>query len=365
MMVYGIATALSVLLAMALNIRSSYDIDLKRVATYIPLAPFLLVAVLREGVGRDTIGESSTYPRVFAFVESGYGYADVFRATNVEPFYYFLNWLAVEFGFGLGAIYAVMSTIFLIFMYRFIVERSVNIPLSLLLLFASDIFLFALSGIRQAAACAIAFFALRWAVDRRPWMYFMWIAVAAGFHYTALAFVAFYFVAGRRLTSVGWAVLGCLAAAATLMPDIVRRISSVYYGSIYFGSKWDFSNFNLVPAISAAVIVIVALVYSERVSDSDRSMLLYINIMIANLFLMVISASLITPIRLYFLLIPAAFVLVPAIIAAIPPARSVERFFVAFTLIAVVSLQLAYEIYLGNDAYGVWTYNWIFGDSWI
>jgi hypothetical protein len=361
MMVYAIAAILSVILAAVLNVRSCGDINFRRATTYAPLLPFLLVAVLRSAVGKDTVGEWSTYTRVFGMVQAGYSYHDVFSVVRVEPLYYALNWVTVAAGADVDVIYAVMSAIFLIFMYRFILERSVNIPLSLFLLFASDLYVFSLSGIRQAAACGIAFFALRYAQERRPFVYFAWIAVAIGLHFTALLFVLFYFVARRRVSAVGATLLVLVGAVSMLSPDTVRRFSAIYYGAVYFGSKWDYSNFNLIPALVAAVIVLAALARSREIMARDASMQLYFNIMVANLFLMAISSLLITPIRLYFLLIPAAFVLVPATVASIPRTRGPVRLLLATALIGVISLQMVYELAIGNDAYGTWNYEWVFG----
>lgn len=363
MIVYVVAAGLSAFLAVILKVRSATGVDFRRVATYVPLLPYLLVAVLRSDVGRDTVGESSTYPRVFALVQSGYSYEEIFRSTHIEPIYYLLNWFAVAAGAELFAVYAVMSAIFLIFMYRFILERSSNIPLSLLLLFASDLYMFALSGIRQAAACGIAFYALKYAHERRARRYFTWIAVAVGFHFTALIFIIFYFVARRRLSLTTVTLLLGSGVALMLAPDAVRRFSGIYYGIAYFGSKWDYSNFNLIPAVAAAIVVSAAVARSRQLIDRDPAMQLYLNIMVLNLFLMAISSLLITPVRLYFLLIPAAFVLIPATIDTVPRSRGPIRLIFGCALIAAVSLQLLYELSIDNDAYGTWDYLWVLGND--
>ena len=361
MIVYAIAAALSVLLAIALNVRTSDEINLKRLAVYMPLIPYLAVAILRSGVGKDTAGEWSTYPRVYKLVETGYSYRGVYDIVPIEPLYYWLNRAAVALAADIAFIYATMSAVFLIFMYRFILDKSANIPLSLLLLFASDLFMFSLSGIRQAAACGIAFFALKYAHQRRPWAYFLWIAVAAGFHFTALIFALFYFVNRRRLTVIGAAVLTIMIATLYLTPGLVRRFGAIYYGAFYFGSKWDYSNFNLIPALSAGIMMATALIRSKQILERDRSMQIYTNVMVANFVLMAISPLLITPIRLYFLLIPAAFALAPAIVASIPRKHGAIRLFTATGLVGVTSLQLVYELSIGNDAYSTWNYEWIFG----
>ncbi|MCV7359271.1 EpsG family protein [Mycolicibacterium fluoranthenivorans] len=363
MIVYGVAALLSMILASALNVRSWDQIDVRRPLVYIPLLPFLAVAVLRSGVGKDTVGEWSTYPRIFEFVESGHSYSDVFSVIRIEPLYYALNWAVTWCGGDAFVIYAIMSAIFLIFMYRFIIEKSTNVPLSLLLLFASDLYMFALTGIRQAAACGIAFYALKYAQSRQPSKYFAWIAVATGFHFTALVFVLLYFFTRRRVTPAGVTILILTGIALALSPGIVREFNSIYYGAVYFGSKWDYSNFNLVPTLITTFVALAALIQSRKIVDRDPSMQLFINITLVNCFLMAISSLLITPIRLYYLFIPAAFVLVPAILESIPYGRQRElvRPAVGAILIAILSLQMVYEVSISNDAYGTWSYQWVFG----
>lgn len=361
MTIYILMALMSALLAYTLNVRSAAHVDFKRMATYLPLMPYLVIAISRFEVGKDTVGELSTYPRVFRLVQSQYSYTEFFQIQPIEPLYYAANWLAFNLGLEISAVYVLMSTIFLGFMYIFIIERSSNIPLSLLLLFASDLYLFGLSGIRQAAACGIAFYATRYAIQRRPIPYLAWIAVATGFHFTAILFVPIYLIANRRITAPAATVVAITAAGLTLVPDQVRRLMGAYYGATYFGGKWDYANFNLAPAITMAVIALAILACFKFIHDP--SMNIFINICIANLFLMSISSLLITPIRLYYLLIPATFVLVPAIITSIPARLGAVRLLTSTLLIGALSLQLVYEMSMGNDAYGTWQYKSIFDST--
>lgn len=364
MIIYWVTSSLSAFLAWTLRVRDSENLDLRRLAVYIPILPYLLVAMLRSAVGKDTVGEFATYPRIHRLAEAGYDYQSAFDIIAVEPTYYLLNQAIVALGLDIAVLYAVMSAIFLLFLYRFFLDVSANIPLSLLLLMASDLFLFSLSGIRQAAACGIAFYALKFAYARKPIAFLAWIVIAASFHFTAIVFAIFYALARRRVSAVVATVLVAIVAGLYITPGLVRRFNAIYYGTFYFGSKWDIANFNLIPFAITAVVVGAVWLRSRQIFSENPGLVLYANIMVANLFLMAISPLLITPIRLYYLLIPAAFVLIPAVIKSMPSELRVARAVVSVAFIVLMSLQMVYELAIDNDAYGTWEYHSFF-EEWI
>lgn len=361
MIVYAAAAVLSAALAYLLGIREAQTVNVRSFRTYVPLLPYLLVAMLRDGVGKDTVGEWSTYPRAHALIADGSSFVELNRQLRIEPGYYVLDQVVVGVGGGPELVYALASAIFLGFTYRFIIEQSPKIPLSLILLFLSDIFMFSLSGIRQAVATAIAFYALKYVTRRQVLPFLAYMALAASFHVSVLIFLPLYLLGSRRIRIRWVAALAVISLVLNAVPAIARSAVGLVYGDAYFGSKWDYANFNLVPAVATAIIAITALAYRRRASEQHPSADLYLVIMVTNAFLMSISATLITPIRFYFLLIPVTFVLIPIILQAARVKTWRQRAALSTMLVTATSLQLAYEVAIGNDAYGTWDYHWLLG----
>lgn len=360
MIIYVVAAAAGAILAVFLGVTRSSRVNVHNPVSYVPILPLLGVAVLRTGVGKDTVGVWSTYPLTFELASKGYDYSAASRLVSVEPGYFWINQVAVALHLDVSWIYVLMSVIFLGLIYRFILEYSENIPLSIIILVASDLYLFALSGIRQGAATAIVFYALRFAERRKFLPFVALIVMASLLHFVSIFFVLAYFFVKRRATATVVGLLLGLGALLGLLPSIARSIIGIFYGSAYFGSKWDYSNFNLVPTLICGVIVLFALSRQTAIVSAHPAMQIHVNLMLFNLFLMLISATLITPIRLYFFLIPSSFVLIPAIANAARDRSGFTKMGVSLLLTLVISGQLVYELVSGNDAYGTWQYQSIF-----
>jgi len=295
----------------------------------------------------------------FLQAQEGVPYPDAWAQYHVEPLYYFLNVVGVRLGLDLHTIIAITGIIFLVFIYCFIIDQSERIPLSLLLLVVSNYFLFSLTGIRQAAATGIVFYALKYAKSRRPIPYFALVTVACGFHLSALLFAPLYFAVHVKIGRKTIAGLAICVVALLASPSIVRGLMSLFYSG-YIGSKYDYTNASIIPFVICLLLVAVA--YFVRDSAEKRSpyFRIHFNITVLNAAIMSLTSIIITGDRFYLLLLPAALIVVPSIVESV---RVREPLLVPIVGVALSFVLFAYmgnELVQGNDTFGVWAYSSVF-----
>ena len=127
----------------------------KEAVYFLGFIPLILIGALRAYVGIDY----TTY--------SLYQIPDVLAGSQTVKFE-FLDKLVVYLGYYLANqqhyfyIFAIFHIILMWFLYKYIVQQSSNVMLSVFLLLTTVFFTFSLSGIRQSIATAIVFYALKY-----------------------------------------------------------------------------------------------------------------------------------------------------------------------------------------------------------
>lgn len=184
----------------------------------------LLVFGFRYGFGIDYASYLGIYDRI----------GNVWSQEHLEPSFFYLNYFIKSLG---GNVYQVIFLSFLValaFLHRTIVKYSDFPEISYLVFFSSGMIFFYSSGIRQAAALSICFFAFQFLLNRQFFRFLATVLFASSFHITALLFIPFYFLS--RIKYQQWLlILGYLASLAfifrpMLIIQVMYPIIELVYG---------------------------------------------------------------------------------------------------------------------------------------
>jgi hypothetical protein len=187
-------------------------LGLSRYVYYLILIGLFLFSAYRFQVGCDWSGYYYQY-----MASDYYGRQYVFN--NNEPIWWWiLQWLKAR-DFVYPAANVVSSAIF--FIGTHVLARKQPDPLGfLVLLFPILIINMPMSGIRQGAAIGLICIAFAAFIDRKPIWFAFWVALAAGFHSSALVFALLLpltvgrYTTGRLLMAAILAVPGAIFLAS-------------------------------------------------------------------------------------------------------------------------------------------------------
>lgn len=144
-------------------------------------------------------------------------------------------------------------------------------------------YFFTFTYLRQVLAMAVAWFAIPYAIDRKPWKFFLIVAIAATFHNSALLFALFYFIANRQFSrtqilfyAVTLCILGLTPIGAILFKAIGSNINEEKTESTL--SHTDAANLNyIVEAIFFFILIYVK--YKDLPKDKVSLAMLNIALM--------------------------------------------------------------------------------------
>jgi transmembrane protein EpsG len=158
---------------------------------------------------------------------------------NLEPGFYYLNHFIKSLGGNAYHVIFISFLLALVFLHQTIVRYSDFPEISYLVFFSSGMIFFYSSGIRQATALSICFFALRYLPDKQFYHFLIVVLLASTFHLTALVFIPFYFLS--RIKYQQWLLaLGYLASLAfiykpTLIVQMMSPVIELVYGDRFGG----------------------------------------------------------------------------------------------------------------------------------
>lgn len=169
-----------------------------------------VVIGLRDGVGIDY----QSYVALFHGINSGEA------VRSIEPGFRLLNKLVAYLGAGTWLVFLVATAATQFLLLSTIARFSARPALSVLAFYGMGFFFFSLSGIRQALAIAIVFYALRYIDGRNLLKSLLLVLIAMTFHWSAAVALPAYWVAGRRIPHVLlWVLLG-LSLAVLYVGDV-------------------------------------------------------------------------------------------------------------------------------------------------
>lgn len=319
--------------------------------------PLILIGALRAYVGIDyTTYSLDQIPAVLA------------GSQTVK--FELLDKLVVYIGYYLANqqhyfyIFAIFHIILMWFLYKYIVQQSSNVMLSVFFLLTTVFFTFSLSGIRQSIATAIVFYALKYIKQKKSLHYIIYLGIACLFHSSAVIYILFLVLGKININRfVGFALPMIASLFSFSGSEFVSRIIlhlnfySEYVGSRYYTGAYDTQHqlFTIVMCLS------VFLLYYIVPKKEWVNLKLYLNINFVLLLVAIIMPILPTPSRTIYMFVLVHVILIPKLISVIKDYRSK----VIITMFFVLGYFIFFSItVLQRNAYETLPYHTIFEYLW-
>lgn len=319
--------------------------------------PLILIGALRAYVGIDyTTYSLDQIPAVLA------------GSQTVK--FELLDKLVVYIGYYLANqqhyfyIFAIFHIILMWFLYKYIVQQSSNVMLSVFFLLTTVFFTFSLSGIRQSIATAIVFYALKYIKQKKSLHYIIYLGIACLFHSSAVIYILFLVLGKININRfVGFALPMIASLFSFSGSEFVSRIIlhlnfySEYVGSRYYTGAYDKQHqlFTIVMCLS------VFLLYYIVPKKEWVNLKLYLNINFVLLLVAIIMPILPTPSRTIYMFVLVHVILIPKLISVIKDYRSK----VIITMFFVLGYFIFFSItVLQRNAYETLPYHTIFEYLW-
>ncbi len=163
-----------------------YRFNRRNKSLIIAAAPLLVISIIRYGVGSDYFEYEKLYYLIGATGGAG--------TKEYEYLFSFILKAMYNMGVSFQWFIALTSIIFVFLVYLFIYRFSPQIPISIFLLFGMCFFFQSLNIIRQMVGCAICLYSIRFIEEKKPIVFSIMIAIACGFHISAIIFFPVYFL---------------------------------------------------------------------------------------------------------------------------------------------------------------------------
>lgn len=170
------------------------------VLAFFPL--WILLAFRDKTVGVDTGG---TYYYIYRNILYG-EYARSVR-VQVEQGYLLLNRLILHYNQSYFAVIFVTGTVSWFLFYRYIIKKSLDPSLSILIFFLNFFYFHQFNVIRQLLSCAIALQGFQFIYERKFLKYLLVILLAASIHKMVLLLVPIYFIYNIKISAKKIAVI--------------------------------------------------------------------------------------------------------------------------------------------------------------
>lgn len=197
-----------------------------------------------------------------------------FNNIGIRLFFRISGFFLISYDVCIFLIAAFVAVTLGILVYRY----SPSPYWSYLIYISLGFYIFTYSGLKQAIAmgfCCIAFFFI---VDRRPWMFTLFVVIAGLFHFPALVFLLAYPIAHKRIDRYYfWIVVGGLLLVFLLRDPIVRAMSKLYYDDEDAGTAKELIGGRFLMMIA---IILVSLMI-RQLNNYDREYRYVFNLMIA------------------------------------------------------------------------------------
>lgn len=226
----------------------------KRKRLFLLLSGIGIVFVMGARFADPTMkGDLNNYARMYLKMTM-IPWDKVLLNSNIEPGYLLLNKIcSVVFPWTQSIVF-IEALICVYFTFRFIYLNSKDVYMAVLMYLAQGLFIFELTGFRQAIAISLCLYSIEFVSKRKAFGFFVIIALACSFHSTAIIFLPIYFIANLRpslknsiLYGVGYYIL------LRMIPNLLLWGSDLTGSDYSEASTWG--NFTG-PAINIIIYVV-------------------------------------------------------------------------------------------------------------
>lgn len=354
MIVYWLACAGSVFMTgLVLRVKHNKE-DFKY---YLLLAlfaslPLNIICSIRYNVGEDYL----EYARYFNLIRNGFSlgnnstfYLDLISngrtIGRLEFLYYYLNKIIAVLGGDYRWLFAISSTLFLIFIFLELFRDSPSPKLSAYFLVSMSYYFIFMNGMRQMIGCAILLYSLRFVENRKLLPFLICVIAACGFHMTCLPFIIVYFIGTidfKPRHVIATTII--LFAVSQFLGGLLTRILyftpyARYIGSVHDSSQQGF----IVLAINVLLVVLGSLFYDKE----DNRFKIYFNLQVLAMWVAVLTGEVVLISRLRWMFGLPSIILLPIIFEKIPDARTKK--IITWSVVGLYFVYCTYRIAVLNS----------------
>lgn len=152
-----------------------------------------------------------------------------------------------------------------------------------LVLFLGLWFFFTFTYLRQVMAVAVSWLAIQYAIERKLVPFFLIIAIALGFHNSAIVLVPIYFIPMKKMNKL-WIfgiLIICLILGSTGLPDALfgsfGEITEQQQRINVYAEKMQESGFRFAYILESAVFLILLFNQYDKINDENKGQVMMLN----------------------------------------------------------------------------------------
>lgn len=315
---------------------------------FIALLPMLIVSAIRYNVGWDyldiytngfyMIGEGYM-PHYFSEVPFDWMVSIIYNISNENP-----DWLFI-----------ICSIITFIYIAKAIKDQSVNIVISIALVFLIRYYFLTLNIVRQGIAMSIILYSLKFIKEKNFRKYLLTILFASCFHLMSLVYIPIYF-----LCQINWKrkqnaiILALIPVVAITLYIFVAKFTK--YG-VYIENSIESNNLLLHEILLSGFILVVATLEKKHIEIEKEYFHIYYVLQVITFVIAICSKFLPLSDRIVWLFYIQNIFLIPIIIKN---SKSTSK---KILLILIALLIMSINIYAQTvitDSYSIIPYQTIF-----
>lgn len=294
--------------------------------------PLCLVSALRYGIAFDYF-----YTYVPEYYQIMFGHK-----VHSEFGFVLLNKLVYLLFDNVDWLFVLTSVIFLVFVFKTIYSRSVNIPLSLFLLLGTRMYYSSFGQIRQYMVIAAFLFATKYIEEKKLLKYAAIIAASACIHTLALAYLPVYFFCRIKMSRKAYLLSAFAALSAyELIKSGYLFFAGYFYGG-YITAKYGISNTSSMMIVLTAIVFVLGVVYYKSLAQTVFNTVL-LNLQWLAMIVAVTSVGLNESYRVLALFMYSSILLVPQIIKA--ETKKNRRAMLTVFIVLIFSFAAVYYIF--------------------
>lgn len=203
----------------------------------------------------------------FQYVFDG-DYLSIIR-DNKDPVYYIVSFFFYRLGLGFYGWHAIIGLFYSYALYDLIKRYSSNVYISFIVSISLGSLAFALSALRQILAISFVIFAFRYIVEKRPIKFIALTLIASLFHSTAIIFLVAYLLYWiklkiKKLIVMAIFMIIAIPVAKPLVAFILPRIGAheLYYE--YLQSETSLQISGTIISASILVFCVVCMLLNKK-----------------------------------------------------------------------------------------------------
>lgn len=299
------------------------------IVTFISALPLIYISAIRYNVGADYMSYYEYYISVLG--DAGQG--------RYEILYYLANKIIAVFQLPVPWLFGFTAALFLIPVYKRILNDSPYPYMSIFLLLGMTYYFFFLNGTRQMIGAAFLLLSIPFIEKRKIIPFVALVLIATGFHTTCIVFLGIYFLIYMNLSpKILTALTICVFLFGQILGDTANRIlSGMEYYSVYLQTSYATRGQGYIVLAMNIVLVIFSTIFYQR---DNRKFKIYYNLQVIALWASALTGKIVLIDRYRMVFGLASIILVPMTLQGIGNSNT-RRICSA----AVLSLYFIYATY--------------------